>query len=69
MAGVSSSEPVSTTTISSTQGRTLSSAARSVRAESRTIMQSESVGRGIAASALDPVGILYRRCIGPARTY
>ena len=46
--GVSSTEPVSTMTISSTQGRMLSRQAGRVRAESRTIMQSDS--RGLAAT-------------------
>ena len=49
--GVSSTEPVSTITISSTQGRMLSRQAGSVRAESRTIMQSESRGRSPGAAA------------------
>jgi hypothetical protein len=50
MSTVLSSDPVSTTTISSTQGAMLAKQAPSVALESRTIMHTESRGLSGAAS-------------------
>ena len=52
--GVSSTEPVSTITISSTQGRMLSRHAGKVRAESRTIMHNDSRGRSWSIRSRSP---------------